>query len=695
MSYATRPGEPKPLGATVNDDGVNFAIFSQHATDVDLLLFADPAHAEPAQVVRLTARTLYFWHVQVDGLPKNTSYAFRFHGPGSDADTRRFGHRFNSNKVLIDPYGRANLRKLWVASSATDTSDNVATSMRSLVTDDRDYDWEGDAAPNIPLSDSVLYELHVRGFTRSPSSGVKWPGTFAGLIEKLPHLKGLGITALELMPVFDFDEVTVKRLSPVTGLPLTNFWGYDPISFFAPQAGYCVSPNAATHVREFRDLVKAAHRHGLEIILDVVFNHTGEGDQNGPTINLKGIDNSVFYWLAAGDKSWYRGDLTGCGNALRCSHPFCVQMLADSLAYWVSEMHVDGFRFDLAAVLTLGEDGQRLDYPPIVWALNLDPRFANTKVIVEPFGGDNQDVLGSFPDIRVAAWNFRFKDTMRRFVRGQRGLTGVVATRFAGSSDVLQRDGLGDFGPMNGVSYLTCHDGFTLNDLVTYSTSHNEANGEMSGNKDQSSDNCGFEGPSSDARIEDLRARRVRNFIAILLLSQGVPMLLAGDECRRTQQGNDNPYLQDNEISWFDWSLVERHGSLVDFVRFMTDFRKRHPALRREKFFRGEPSQRGLLDIEFHGCELNSPGFDNPDSGVLAVTIADPNEGEDVHVIFNMEGSSLRFKLPSVIGRVWYRALDTALAREPSWSAAGAEIRVDTDTYAAGAGAVVVLVSKP
>jgi isoamylase len=320
--------------------------------------------------------------------------------------------------------------------------------MRSIVIDTSAYDWEGDTPLKIPLDETVVYELHPRGFTASPSAGVAHPGTFDGLIEKLPYIRQLGVTAVELMPVFDFDQKTAIRISPVTGLPLTNFWGYDPITYFAPQSSYCVSPVAGAHVNEFRDFVKAAHRNGLEVILDVVFNHIGEGDQTGPVIDFKGIDNSVFYFLNAGDKHLYRGDLTGCGNAVRCNHPFVTKMIAESLAYWVSEMHVDGFRFDEGAVLMLGEDAQRLQYSPVVWVLNLDERFANTKVIVEPFGGNQGDVLGLFPDIYASTWNYRFKNTVRRFVRGDLGLVGDMATRIAGSSDLFAAGG---FRPLNAV----------------------------------------------------------------------------------------------------------------------------------------------------------------------------------------------------------------------------------------------------
>jgi isoamylase len=692
MPFATRPGQSEPLGATVNDSGVNFSIFSEDATGVELLLFAQANDLQPVQVIQIDQPTLFYWHIQVDALRANTAYAYRLSGPSGTAVTQQFGHRFNSNKVLIDPYAFGNVDTLWLAGPAKDSSDNVATSMRSIVIDQSSFDWEGDTPPNISRQDTVVYELHVRGYTESPSSDVVNPGKFSGLIEKLPYIKSLGVTAVELMPIFDFDEKTPKRVNPITGFPLTNFWGYDPISFFAPQSNYCISPDAATHVQEFRDFVKAAHNAGLEVILDVVFNHTGEDDQNGPVIDFKGIDNSVFYFLQQNDKTFYRGDLTGCPNALRCNHPFVTKMLTESLAYWVSDMHVDGFRFDLGAVLTLGEDATRLEYPPIVWALNLDERFANTKVIVEPFGGDQGDILGAFPDIRSSTWNYRFKNTMRQFVRGDRGLIGEVATRIAGSSDIFQPGG---FAPLNGVSYVTCHDGFTLNDVVSYNTSHNEANFEVSGDSDNISNNYGVEGPTADPAIDAIRERQIRNFLAILFLSQGVPMLLAGDECRRTQQGNNNPYIQDNPVSWFDWSLVKTQADLVAFTTAVIDFRKRHPALRRRTFFTGQPSQRGLLDISFHGCNLNQPGFGDPNSGVLAFTIADPGNGEDIHAILNMEDQALPFQIPVVAGRQWFRAVDTILPPPQTIALAGSEVKITTSAYFASPKSVVILVSKP
>lgn len=692
MAFVTRPGTAQPLGASLNAAGVNFSLFSENATQVSLLLFDHPDDPQPTQVIEIQQPTQYYWHLQVDGAPVGTSYAYRVSGPSGDTVTQTLGYRFNPNKVVVDPYSRANVNTRWVAAAAKDGSDNVATTMRSVVVDATRYDWQGDAPPNTSMRDSVIYELHVRGYTRSPSSGVAHPGTLSGLVEKLPYIKNLGVTAIELMPVFDFDGKTVKRTDPTTGAPLVNFWGYDPIGFFALQSIYSVSGDAVAAVTEFRDLVKAAHRLGLEVILDVVFNHTGEDDQNGPVINFKGIDNAAFYFLQANDQRLYRSDLTGCPNAVRCNHPFVTKMLTESLAYWVTEMHVDGFRFDLGAVLALGEDATRLKFPPLVWALSLDERFANIKVIVEPFGGNQGDILGSFPDMAAGTWNYRFKNAIRHFVRGDRGLIAEIATRIAGSADIFRAP---DFGPLNGVSYLTCHDGFTLNDVVSFSQKHNEANGEDSGDADNISSNYGVEGPTADAAINTVRERQLRNFLSILFLSQGVPMLLAGDEFRRTQQGNNNPYIQDNAVSWVDWTLATQHADLIVFTRGLIDFRARHPTLRRNAFFTGLPNARRLPDIAFHGCALNQPGFGDPNSGVLALTIADPGAGEDIHAIFNMEETALPFELPIVAGRRWFRAIDTVLPAPLTVAAEGTEVPITTPAYVASPRSAIVLVSKP
>jgi isoamylase len=688
MPYVTTLGTPQPLGTNVLAGAVNFSLFSQHATAVQLLLFASPIDLQPTQIIDLGPPTQFYWHTQVQGLLTGTAYAYRVSGPSGPGVTEQFGHRFDPTKVLIDPYALGNTDTLWQAGLSVAPGDNVATSMRSLVIDSAAYDWQGDAPPNTPLDQTIVYELHARGFTRSPTSATTNPGTFAALIEKLPYIKSLGVTAIELMPIFDFDEKTPKHIDPVTGAHLNNFWGYDPISFFAVQSAYCVSPNTATHIHEFRDFVKATHSLGLEVILDVVFNHTGEDGNGGSIIDFKGIDNSLFYFLQRPDQSQYRGDLTGCPNALRCNHPFVTKMLEEALAYWVSEMHVDGFRFDLGAVLTLGEDAQKLQYPPIVWGLNLDPRFAYTKVIVEPFGGNSGDVLGSFPDIAAATWNYQFRNTIRQFVRGDQGITSQVATRVCGSSDLFQPSQLG---PLNGVSYITCHDGFTLNDVVSYNMKHNEANLEDSGDDNNNSSNYGIEGPTPDPTINALREQQVRNFLAMLFLSQGVPMLLGGDECRRTQQGNNNPYIQDNPISWFDWTLTRANAGLVAFTQGLIAFRKQHPALSRSTFFTGQAAADGLKDIAFHGCNLNQPSFGDPSSRVLAFTLGG---GEPMHVILNMELSSLPFELPIVAGKQWFRAVDTSLAYPQAIAVAGQEVQITTASYYTASRSVVVLIAK-
>jgi glycogen operon protein len=488
------------------------------------------------------------------------------------------------------------------------------------------------------------------------------------------------------MPIFQFDAKRVIRDSPLTGEPLRNYWGYDPIGLFAPHSGYCVSASTGTHLDEFRDLVKAAHRMGLEVILDVVFNHTGERNETGPTVCFRGVDNAVYYMVSGDDGAGYL-DLTGCLNTLNCGHPVMADLIRDALAHWVEVMHVDGFRFDLASILMLDDTGRTMNYPPALWACRLDPRLAGIKLIAEPFG--TIDSLADFPDDRFVTWNYRLRDTVRRFVRGDRGLIGEVATRIAGSSDFYQPQGKT---PLSGVSYVTCHDGMTLNDVVTFARPHNEPNGEVSGNPSEISANYGAEGP--DQGLEPLRLNQIKNHLVVLLLSQGIPMLLAGDECRRTQLGNNNAYLQDNALSWFDWTLPTREAELERFVRELIAFRKRHPGLRRESFFTGEIVERGLRDISWHGCDLDQPGFGDPNSGVLAFTIAGAGGAEDVHAILNMESQQLSFALPSIAGRSWFKAVDTSERGPADIVPSGSEIPVTTGRLEVQGRTAVVLVAR-
>ncbi len=653
--YPVEKGRPHPLGASISSGGVNFSLFSGNATGVELLLFEAHDSPEPFQTIRLDPRvnkSFHFWHVFVRGLPPGVHYAYRVDGPWNPAA----GHRFNRNKVLIDPYARGNTDSLWDRAAACGHQDNLAGAMRSVVIDVSGYDWEGDRPLNRPMNETIIYEMHVRGFTQSPGSGVAHPGTFAGIVEKIPYLKELGVTAVELMPIFDFD--LKHPLRTVDGTPLRNYWGYGTVCFFAPQSAYCVIPEEGRHAVEFRDMVKALHRAGIEVILDVVFNHTDEGNHLGPTFCFRGIDNSTYYYLVPWDKQYYF-DFTGCGNTLNCNHPIVQKFIIECLRYWVREMHVDGFRFDLGSVLARGEDGQPLPHPPVVWQIELDEALAETKVIAEAWDAAGLYQIGRFPGDRWAEWNGRYRDDIRRFLRGEPGLAGAVASRIGGSSDLYEAQGEL---PINSINFVTCHDGFTLNDLVSYNRKHNEANGE--GNRDGQDENlswnCGVEGPSDDPEIERLRSRQIRNFATILLLSRGVPMLLMGDEVRRTQLGNNNAYCQDNPLSWFDWSLVERHADLLRFFRLMIAFRKRHSTLHCGRFFTGERDARGVPDVAWHGCRLNEPGWGDPQGRVLAFTLGGFEGQPDLHVMMNMHWERLDFQVPEIPGRSWSKAVDTA-----------------------------------
>jgi glycogen operon protein len=654
-AYQTGPGCPHPIGATVTGTGVNFSLFSENATGVELLLFERHDSVEPFQVIRLDPflnKTFHFWHVAVQGLTAGVHYAYRVDGPAEP----RAGHRFDPDKVLIDPYARGNTSALWRRADACGPGDNVATSMRSVVIDPRGYDWEGDRPLGRPIEDTIIYEMHVRGFTASPNSGVRFPGTFAGLIEKISYLQALGVTAVELLPVLDFDEKDVLR--EVNGAPLHNYWGYSTIGYFAPQSAYCLSPDEGGHLAEFRALVKALHRAGIEVVLDVVFNHTDEGNHLGPVYCFKGIDNRTYYHLAPWDLRYYL-DYSGCGNTVNCNHPIVYKLIVDCVRYWAREAHVDGFRFDEGSVLSRGEDGAPLPHPPVVWQIELDEDLADVKVIAEAWDAAGLYQVGRFPGNRWSEWNGRYRDDIRRFVRGEAGMVASVASRLAGSADLYQANGEL---PINSINFITCHDGFTLNDLVSYDWKHNEANGERNGDglDENLSWNCGEEGETDDPDIQALRARQVRNFAAILLLSRGVPMIQAGDEARRTQGGNNNAYCQDNQTSWFDWTLAEKNSDLLRFWKRMIAFRKAHRALRRGWFFNGRVNERDLTDISWHGTALNQPGWDDPNARALAFTLAGFDGDGDIHVMLNMYWEPLEFEVPLTPGRQWFVALDTA-----------------------------------
>ncbi|MDH4028073.1 MAG: glycogen debranching protein GlgX [Nitrospirota bacterium] len=655
--YKTRPGHRYPPGASLDDGGVNFSVFSRHATSVELLLYHQPDSPEPFQVLQLDPevnRTFFYWHVYVEGLPAGVSYTWCVGGPD---DTSQSGLRFDRNFELLDPWARAVTHLLWDRRGVCRRRSSDYTSMRGIVIDN-DYDWEGDRPINHPLEKSVIYEMHVGGFTRHPSSGVASPGTFAGVIEKIPYLKELGVTDVELLPVMAFDEQEVPENAAKLGL--RNYWGYMTHSFFSPHPGYCISPEAGSHQREFRDMVKALHRAGIGVILDVVFNHTAEGGEGGPNMNFKGLCNEAFYHLDNNDRSRYR-DYTGCGNTVNCNHPFVSSFIISCLEYWVREMHVDGFRFDLASVLARGEDGLPMKHAPILWNIEFSDVLAHSKIIAEAWDVGGLYQVGDFPGYRWAEWNGRYRDVLRQFVHGGKGLIGEVATRISGSSDLYQPDGKM---PVNSINYITCHDGLTLHDLVSYGRKHNEANGEASEEESSGGWNCGAEGKTEDPEVLAVRNKQVRNFMAVLMLSQGVPMIQAGDEVLRTQRGNDNAYCQDNDISWFDWSMLKKNHDMFRFVKEMIAFRRRHPCLMRTRFFTGyRRNGRGMVDITWYGKDIREPQWDDPEAGFLAFSLGALTEKEeDIHVILNMSEQMETVQLPRVHGRVWHVTVDTGKA---------------------------------
>jgi len=689
VSYEVQPGRAHPLGATVDAGGINFSIFAEEATAIDLLLFDAHNEVEPLLTIPLDStknKTFHFWHAYVVGLKPGIHYAYRVDGPHDLSQ----GHRYNRNKVLIDPYGLGHTNTLWNRGDACGPGDNLATSMRSVVVDPHEYDWEGDKPLNRPMSETVIYEMHVGGFTKSPTSGVQSPGTFLGVIEKIPYLKELGVTAVELLPVHDYDEKEVLRLNPINGQPLHNYWGYSTISFFAPNNGYCVNPECGSHLDEFRDMVKALHRAGIEVILDVVYNHTDEGNHQGPTICYKGLANHVYYQLSPEDRQYYM-DFTGCGNTVNGNHPIVEKLIVDSLEFWVKEMHVDGFRFDEAVILCRGEDGLPMLHPPVIWQIELSETLADTKVIAECWDAAGLYQVGYFPGYRWAEWNGRYRDAIRRFVKGDPGIIGEVASRLTGSADLYEA--AGEY-PINSVNFVTCHDGFTMNDLVSYDSKHNDANGE--GNRDGIDDNlswnCGWEGPGPED-IERLRDRQVKNFATLLLISQGVPMICAGDEIRRTQQGNNNAYCQDSEISWFDWNLAEKNKDMFRFWSTLIARRRHHTETHRPRFFTGQANERGIPDLSWHGCQLNSPGWYDPECRVLGMTLGGFDGRPDVHIMMNMGWTPACFQIPPMPNRKWHRVIDTSLPSPDDITEVGRETPIDGSDYMVNDRSIVVLIS--
>jgi isoamylase len=656
--YKYKPGRSYPSGAKPDGKGVNFSIFTRHATGVELLLFETPYCTEPFQTIVLEKnvnRTFYSWHVYVLNLPVGTWYVWRIDGRN---EPKEAGLHFDKEKHILDPWARVVSDVNWNRQMACQPGDNGATAMRCMVVDDKDYDWEGDEPLRIASEKAIIYEVHVGGFTRHPSSGVKHPGTFSGLIEKIPYLKKLGISHVELLPVMAFDEQDVPPGTSALGLK--NYWGYSTHSFFSPHSGYCITPDQGTHVKEFRDMVKAMHRAGIGVILDVVYNHTSEAGAGGPVINFRGIGENIFYHHDANDKSILH-DYTGCGNTVNANHPLVAAFITRSLEYWVTDMHVDGFRFDLASALARGEGGVVLEDPPVLWSIELSQQLAQTKLIAEAWDAAGLYQVGSFPGHRWAEWNGKYRDTVRQVLRGDMGKIQELATRIAGSSDLYQhQNGL----PINSINFITCHDGFTLIDLFSYNEKHNEANGEENrdGCNNNLSYNHGAEGTTDSYEINELRKKQAKNAMVILLLSEGVPMILAGDEVLNSQNGNNNCYCQNNERSWIDWNQAKMNTDMFRFVQQMIELRKRHSSVMRRRFLTGDfLKNRGIRDIAWYDEKLNSPHWEDHQTRLLAFTLAGVKENEaDLHIIINMSDKSYLVELPVIQGRQWCLAIDTS-----------------------------------
>ena len=691
--FKLRCGKPFPFGATLIPGGVNFSIFSRHATSCTLVLF-DKNSPEPMAEIPFPKefRIGNVYCMVVFGLDyDNIEYGYRMDGPNNFQQ----GHWFDNNKILLDPYAKIiSGRDTW----GVKPDWNDIYQYRGKIAFE-DFDWEGDCLLEIPSEDLVIYEMHVRSFTKHHSSNVKHPGTFAGISEKIPYLKELGVNAVELMPIFEFDEFENSRLNPETGEMLLNYWGYSTVGFFAPKAGYAATGKLGMQADELKSLIKALHQNGIEVILDVVFNHTAEGNEQGNYISFRGIDNQTYYMLTP---EGYYYNFSGCGNTLNCNNPIVRGMVLDCLRYWVSEYHIDGFRFDLASILGRDPWGAPLTNPPLLETLAFDPILAKCKLIAEAWDAGGLYQVGSFPDYgRWAEWNGKYRDSIRKFIKGD-GNTNDMALRLQGSPDLYAQTCRT---PSASINFITAHDGFTLADLVSYNHKHNQANGENNNDGENSNDswNCGVEGWTENQSINDLRQRQIRNALAILMISQGVPMLLMGDEIGRSKQGNNNTYCHDNELNWLDWTLLEKNHHLFKFVKNCIAFRKTHPILRQSHFLNQDNSGSGHLDITWHGTKAWQPDFSDH-SRTTAFMLCGQQTGENKHkhkddyiyVAMNMHWETHCFEIPKLHRSIqWHVFVNTVVkSPEDSWEPGYEPLLDNQQEILVGSRSVVILIGK-
>lgn len=692
--FKLRRGKPFPFGATIVPSGINFSIFSSHATSCTLVLFKKHAEAPMAEIPfpeEFRIGNVYCM-VVFDLDYENIEYGYRMDGPNNFNE----GQWFDKSKILMDPYAKIiGGRDVW---GVTPDWNDIYHHRGRIAFDD--FDWEDDRPLEIPPEDMIVYEMHVRSFTRHSSSGVKQKhqGTFAGLRDKITYLKELGVNAVELMPIYEFDEFENSRPNPETGETLYNYWGYSTVGFFAPKAGYAATGKLGMQVDELKNLVKALHKSGIEVILDVVFNHTAEGNENGPYISFRGIDNKTYYMLTP---EGYYYNFSGCGNTLNCNNPIVRSIVLDCLRYWASEYHIDGFRFDLASILGRDPWGAPLANPPLLETLAFDPILAKCKLIAEAWDAGGLYQVGSFPAFgRWAEWNGKYRDGIRKFLKGD-GTVGDMAQRLQGSPDLYAWAGRA---PATSINFITAHDGFTLMDMVSYNGKHNEANGENNndGTNDNDSWNCGWEGPTADAGINDLRHRQVKNAIAMLMVSQGVPMMLMGDEMGRTKHGNNNTYCHDNDLNWLDWSLLERNADIFNFVKHCIAFRKAHPVLRNRYHFQNRDYVgSGYADISWHGTQAWNADWSDS-SSTLAFMLCGKHAKEGtvpdnyIYVAMNMHWEAHWFDIPGLPnGMQWHVFANTgAPAAQASWQPGAEPVLSEQHGILLGSRSVVILVGS-
>ena len=694
QGYKLRCGKPFPFGANLVPGGVNFSIFSSYATSCTLVLFEKHAKKPLVEIPfpeEFTIGNVYCMTV-FDLDYENLEYGYRMDGPNNFQE----GHWFDTSKILMDPYAKViGGRDIW---GVTPDWNDIYHHRGRIVFDD--FDWEDDRPLEIPPEDQIIYEMHVRSFTRHPSSGIKekHQGTFAGIRDKIPYLKELGVTSVELMPIYEFDEFENSRPNPQTGEMLLNYWGYSTVGFFAPKAGYAATGKFGMQVDELKALIKELHKNGIEVILDVVFNHTAEGNERGPTISFRGIDNKTYYMLTP---EGYYYNFSGTGNTLNCNNPVVRGIVLDCLRYWAAEYHIDGFRFDLAAILGRDPWGAPLANPPLLESLAFDPILAKCKLIAEAWDAGGLYQVGSFPAYgRWAEWNGKYRDGIRKFLKGD-GNVGDVAQRLQGSPDLYAWSGRA---PATSINFITAHDGFTLMDMVSYDGKHNDANGENNndGTNDNDSWNCGWEGPTDDFGINTLRRRQIKNAVAILMVSQGVPMILMGDEIGRTKYGNNNTYCHDNELNWLDWNLREKNADLFKFFKDCIAFRKAHPVLRNQWHFHNcDYMGSGYADITWHGTQAWNADWSDS-SRTLAFMLcgkhAKQGDAEDsyIYVAMNMHWEAHWFELPGLHPGMKWRVFANTGATSPhdSWEPGTEPVLENQSGLLLGDRSVAILVGK-